>query len=126
MLPNTFEDFFGNTNDTLNYTLRTKTYADFSNVRVTLKNVEYPVIVQLTDAKDEMKYELFATEAKVFDFRNINPGDYYLRVIFDTNANQKWDSGNYLKKRQPERISYYPDLIDARANWDPIIEFVLE
>ncbi|RKE98549.1 Ig-like domain-containing protein [Ichthyenterobacterium magnum] len=126
MLPNTFEDFFGNTNDTLNYTLRTKTYADFSNVRVTLKNVEYPVIVQLTDAKDEMKYELFASEAKVFDFRNINPGNYYLRVVFDTNANQKWDSGNYLKKRQPERISYYPDLIDARANWDPIIEFVLE
>ncbi len=126
MLPGALEDFFGTINDTLNYSARTKSYADFSNVRVTLRNESYPIIVQLMTERGEIKYEQFATEKRLFDFRNISPGNYYLRVIFDTNGNQKWDSGNYLKKLQPERISYYPELIDARANWDPVIEFILE
>ncbi|MBR9913274.1 MAG: Ig-like domain-containing protein [Algicola sp.] len=126
MLPGALEDFFGNVNDTLSFSARTKSYADYSNIRITLRNVDYPAIVQLTTDKGQVKYEQFAEKEQLFDFRNIEPGNYYLRVIFDTNGNQKWDSGNYLQQYQPERISYYPDLIDARANWDPIIEFILK
>nr|WP_321232544.1 Ig-like domain-containing domain [uncultured Psychroserpens sp.] len=126
ILPGAIQDFFGNVNDTLNFSARTKTYADYSNMRITLRNVTYPVIVQLTNEKEEVKYEQFATEEQLFDFKNLNPGTYYLRVVFDTNGNQKWDSGDYLKQQQAERIGHYPELIDARANWDPIIEFILE
>lgn len=127
MLPGALEDFFGNVNDTLNYSARTKLYSDYSNIRVTLRNMTYPVIVQLMTEKGEVKYEQFAKVDRLFDFRNLSPGNYYLRVIFDANGNQKWDSGNYLEQFQAERISYYPELIDdARANWDPVIEFILE
>lgn len=125
MLPETFRDFFDNVNDTLNYTVRTKAFTEYSNVRVTLINAKYPVIVQLTDNKGVVKYEQFATEAKLFDFRFINPGDYYLKVIYDTNGNKKWDSGNFLNTIQPERISYDTNIIEARANWDPIVDFTL-
>jgi uncharacterized protein (DUF2141 family) len=127
MLPNTFEDFFGNVNDTLNYSLKTKTFADFGNIRIQLRNAVYPVIVQLTSDKGEVKYEQYATEERLFDFRNIKAGTtYFLRVVFDTNGNQKWDSGSYLNKRQPERISYFPDIIDGRAGWDQVYEFILK
>lgn len=126
MLPETFTDFFGEVNDTLNFNLKTKAYSDYSNVRVTLRNAKYPAVVQLTDDKGEVKYEQFATELKPIDFRYILPGTYFLRVVHDANGNQKWDTGNYLKKIQPERVSHFPDAIDARANWDPIIEFILE
>ncbi|MCB0445679.1 MAG: hypothetical protein KDC68_08535, partial [Gelidibacter sp.] len=51
---------------------------------------------------------------------------YFLRVVFDTNGNQKWDTGNFLKQQQPERISYYPDMLDARTGWDLVQEFTLE
>ncbi len=125
MLPETFTDFFGNVNDTLNYTVRTKQFSEYSNVRVSLNNAKYPLIVQLTDEKGVVKYEQFATEPKLFDFRYINPGDYYLKIIYDTNGNKKWDSGNYLLKIQPERISYDDKIIEARANWDPIVDFTL-
>ncbi|MEZ4793529.1 MAG: Ig-like domain-containing protein [Gelidibacter sp.] len=126
MLPEAFTDFFGNVNDTLNYTTRTKAFDQYGNMRVSLVNAKYPVIVQLTDDKGAVKYEKFATEPRLFDFRYINPANYYLRVIFDGNGNQQWDSGSYLKKRQPERVSYYPDLLDVRAGWDLVIEFILE
>ena len=125
LLPGTFEDFFGNVNDTLNYSAKTKLYSDYSNIRVTLRNMTYPAIVQLTNDKGDVKYEQFATEDRLFDFRNLTPGDYYLKVIFDTNGNQKWDSGNYLKQLQAERISYKTEIIEARANWDPVEEFTL-
>ena len=118
MLPNTFEDFFGNVNDTLNYALRTKNFADYTNIRVRLENAVYPVIVQLTTEKGEVKYEQFATEEQLFDFKNLDPSMYYIRVIYDTNGNQKWDSGNFLLQKQPERVSYAKGLIDGRAGWD--------
>ncbi|MGJ8591795.1 MAG: Ig-like domain-containing protein [Aquaticitalea sp.] len=126
MLPEAFTDFFGNVNDTLNYSVQTKAYDQFGNIRVSLVNADYPVVVQLTDDKGEVKYEKFATESRLFDFRYINPSKYFLRVIFDTNGNQKWDSGNYLQKRQPERISYYPAELEARSGWDLVEEFTLE
>jgi len=125
MLPGAFEDFFGNVNDTLNFGARTKLYADYSNVRVTLRNMKYPAIVQLVTDKGDVKYEQFSDQERLFDFRNLTPGDYYLRVIFDGNGNQEWDSGDYLKQLQAERVSYYPDLIEARANRDPVHEFIL-
>ncbi len=126
LLPNAITDFFGNVNDSLNYTIRTKTYSDYANIRVVLKNAQYPIIAQLTDREGKMKYEQFADKPKVFDFRNITTGNYYLRIIHDTNGNQKWDSGNYLKKQQPERISHDHTVIEASANWDIVHEFTLE
>lgn len=124
-LPEALTDFFGKVNDTLNYSIRTKKFSDLTDVRVSLVNAEYPVIVQLTDAKGKVKYEQFADEPRVFDFRHINPGTYYLRVVFDSNGNRKWDTGNYLKKIQPERISYRPNAVDARTGWDTVEEFTL-
>ncbi len=125
LLPEAITDFFGKVNDTLSYTVKTKKFSDLSDVRVNLINAEYPLIVQLTDKSGKVKYEQFADTPRMFDFRHINPGAYYLRVIYDTNANRKWDTGNYLKKIQPERISYRPDIVDARTGWDTVEEFTL-
>lgn len=125
ILPDAFEDFFGDKNDTLNYNLSTKTYADYGNVRVTLQNAVYPMIVQLTNNKGEVKAEEYITKPMPIDFRNIESGDYYLRAIFDSNSNGKFDSGNYLKKEQPERISYFPEVLEVRSNFDLIYPFTL-
>lgn len=125
LLPGAITDFFGKVNDTLNYALKTKKFSELTDVRVRLIDAEYPVIVQLTDAKGVVKYEQFADEPRMFDFRHINPATYYLRVVYDTNGNMKWDTGNYLKKTQPERISYMQKSVDARTGWDTIEEFTL-
>ncbi len=126
LLPGALEDFFGNINDTLDYKARTKTFADYSDLRINLSNAIYPLIIQLLDQKGEVKYEQYTEDQSIFDFKFIAPVPYYLRVVFDANGNGKWDSGNFLKGIQPERISYYPELIeDTRANWSPVIDFTL-
>ncbi len=124
-LPGAFTDIFENTNDTIDLALRTKQYLDYGNIRITLQNAKYPLIVQLTNEQGEVQSEKFSIEPEPLDFRYLDPKKYYIRVVFDTNGNQKWDPGSFLLNRQPERISYYPELIDARAGWDEIITFPL-
>ncbi|WP_298487953.1 Ig-like domain-containing protein [uncultured Maribacter sp.] len=120
LLPGAITDFFNTSNDTLSYNLQTKSYADYGNLRLTLvgNNITFPIIIQLTNEKGEVQREIYATENKVFEFNNLNPSKYLARVLFDTNANKKWDTGNYLKQIQPERVSYYPVAIEVRANWE--------
>ena len=85
----------------------------------------YPVIVQLTNDKNEVSAELYSTKPEPIDFRHIEGGDYYLRVIFDANGNKKYDTGSFLKKEQPERVSHDTKLLEIRSNWDIIHEFTL-
>ena len=119
LLPGAIVDFFETENDTISINLTTKSYADFGNLRLTLDgNVTYPLIVQLTDEKGVMAKELFASEYQVFEFTNIKPAKYLIRVIFDSNGNQKWDTGNYLQRIQPEKVTYYPSVLEVRANWE--------
>lgn len=117
VLPEAFEDFYGNINkDTLTYHLSTKKTSDFGYVRFTLVNATYPLIIQLTDKKGVVKQERFATKNNTVDFLNLNSGIYSIRVIHDDNDNQKFDTGNYLKKIQPEKVSHFKD-IEIRADW---------
>jgi|GEM_PF-3969695 len=38
--------------------------------------------------------------------------------IEDKNRNKKWDTGNFLLKKQPENICYFAKEIELRANWE--------
>lgn len=125
LFPNALTDFFGNTNDTLSFSLSTKERESFGNARLILKNAKYPLIVQLTNDKQEVFIERAVNEAKPIDFEYLQTGKYYLRVIHDTNKNGKYDSGIFLKGQQPERISYFPTVLDVRPGWDLVEEFTL-
>ena len=117
ILPEAFEDFFGDKNkDTLNYSLKTRKSSDFGYARFTLVNATYPLIIQLTDNKGEVKEEKFAKEEGTVDFFNLDSGMYYIRVIHDSNGNKKFDTGNYLKKIQPEKASHFKE-IEIRPDW---------
>ena len=126
MLPGAIEDFFGQQNDTLSYQLSTGVYSDYGNLKVFINGaITYPILVQLVDKNEEVYREEYLLEAKEINFNFLEVGSYYLRVIFDTNKNRKWDTGHYLKGIQPERVAHFPDIIEIRANWDEIKTFVI-
>jgi uncharacterized protein (DUF2141 family) len=125
MLPGAVTDFFEATNDTLTYRLTTRNSTDYGNVRLILKNARsYPVIVELTDSKGKVLAAETSNGPEVI-FDNLEPHEFRMRVIYDTNNNGIWDTGNYLEKRQPEDVIYYPELLKVRANWDVNPEFDL-
>lgn len=123
LMPGAMRDFYGKENDTLSYKLRTLTYADYGNLRISLENVNrFPLILQITNAKGDVQAEYYSEGQTQINFDAIKPDKYMLRVIYDDNKNREWDTGDYLQKRQPEEVIYYTngkdDLIDVRANWD--------
>ena len=126
LLPGAITDFYEATNDTLNYTLRTKAVSDYGTLNITLENLnQLPVIIQLVDSKFNVTSEKYITEQKPVLFENINPGKYYVRIIYDENENGIWDTGNFLTRQQPERILYYPTQLEVRANWSLNETFIL-
>ena len=126
MLPGAIEDFFGITNDTLVSNLSTGGYADYGNLTLNLSGeVKYPLLVELIDDKGELVRKIVAKKPRPFEFNNLEPKNYGIRIVLDKNANGKWDTGNYLRKLQPEVIKYYPDIIEIRANWEKNETFVI-
>ncbi len=127
LLPGAITDLFNQTNDTLTYNLATKKLDEYGNLTINLQgDFEYPVLVQLTNEQGEKQLELYSTEPQAIVFNSIEPATYILRVIQDTNKNKKWDTGNFLKKQHPEKVSYYPNAIELRANWEKIETFTIQ
>lgn len=118
LLPGALKDLYEKENDTLSYKLTTRNTSDYGNLRLTLKNARsFPIIVELTDGKGKILASEMATSPRV-EFENLEPNAFRLRFTYDENSNGEWDTGNYLLKKQPEDVIYYPDVIDVRANWD--------
>lgn len=102
--------------DTIRF--KTKREADYGNITLRFNNIDlkkHPVI-QFTQ-NDEIK-ESFAITGKEWQYKLFPPGEYDIRILYDTNQNGKWDPGNYSKKMQPEKVIALPKKITIRENWD--------
>ena len=75
-------------------------------------------ILQFLNAKEKVLAQKHFTHDTSFTFNYIDPGKYLFKIILDENNNGKWDTGNYFKKRQPEKVTYYNKLLQVRANWE--------
>lgn len=119
IFPGAMTDFYEQTNDTLKYNLTTQNTSEYGNLKITLENVkQFPVIIELTNEKGDILATDYSDGNPVVDFIGLLPNKFYLRIIYDTNKNKIWDTGNYLEKIQAEEVLHYPTAIDVRANWD--------
>ncbi len=126
LMPGALTDYFDGVNDTLAYSFSTKNTSDYGNLRVNLNNVRrFPVIIELTNAKGDVLATRYSEEITTIDFNALDPALYTLRLIYDDNNNQLWDTGSYLDKRQTEEVIYFPTEIDVRSNWDVDQTFTL-
>ncbi len=119
LYPDAFTDFLETTNDTISYKFKTKSRSDYGTLKLGISNVkEYPVIIHLTNNKDEVIREKILNS---FDdpcvFEYLKPADYFVKIIFDKNKNQMWDTGNFLNRIQPEKVFHYEEEFVIRANW---------
>ena len=83
------------------------------------------LVVQLLDEEENVlkEYAIANQDSIVFDF--LAPASYKLKVIFDTNNDGKWTTGDYLKHIQPEKVMYYPNLIELVSNFENEIEWFI-
>ena len=110
-------DIYGVASDKKKFTLRLKTAEDYSTLLIRLPNYDPRIRLQLLSEKDQPVRELPAREEGT-KFEYLTPKTYYLRLYFDLNGDGRWTTGDWITKRQPEPVYYFPAKLTLRANWD--------
>ncbi|MBP3483461.1 MAG: Ig-like domain-containing protein [Alistipes sp.] len=118
-------DIAGLQNDTIKGSYTALDHEKYATVIVNVKTkgdgTKY--IVQLTNAAGALQQERRdVTDGKI-QFNYVPAGEIKLRIIEDTNGNGKWDSGNVVERRQPERSEMYvndkgENTFATKANWE--------
>lgn len=109
---------YGLFNKPLEYEFTVKKQEDYSNLRFVLSNLNdtVPAFVELLSRSDE-PVRTVAVKGGVAEFTNVDPGEYYARVVEDTNGNGEYDTGDFDKGLQPELVSYFPNMLRLKKNW---------
>ena len=118
--PGSFIDIFGLLNDTAKAVFKVQKEDDFGKLKLKINvastNINY--IVQLLDEKGNVFREEKINSSKLCVFETLKPLTYNVKVIVDENKNDKWDTGDFSKKLQPEKTMYSPKNYSIRAGWD--------
>lgn len=125
-LPGAFTDVYGAVNDSIeaNFSVREDDY--YGTLLVEIDTVKSPLLIQLTDLKDVVKREIFIEKKSEVRFPYLKAAKYKIKLIYDENGNEEWDTGKYIKSIQPEKIQFYPEEIEVRANWEMLIKMKYE
>jgi len=120
ILPEAIKDIRGVINDTLEYNVVSQSLEDYGNVYLdVIRNNESKFILHMIDNNGDIIREFKnVTQNSTYNFDYIRPGKYRFRLIEDSNNNDIWDTGNYLRKIKPEPVYYFLNELEVRANWD--------
>jgi hypothetical protein len=115
-----FMDIYGQYNDSIKFSFRAKKAEDYTTIKLVCET-EYdsiPHIIHLLDSEGQTLTRKTLDENNQVVFEHIAPGTYNVKVIIDLNRNGKWDTGNYLDKKQPEPVIFFNKALEGRGNWE--------
>ena len=117
---NAVEDSAGLTlgrNDTIR--IRTKPESDYGSLRLQFNNLDFSKNPVLQFVQSDKVVHSEPLNSNIYRVKLFMPGNYDLRILYDANKNGIWDTGDFLKHRQPERVFAIPGkTLNVKANWD--------
>lgn len=123
ILPRTFgQDSLGRKlikDDTISF--KTKKDIEYGEVLVRVNNLDlsrHPILLFVQS--DKIRYSLPFNSRRVVRKILFPPGEYELRILYDTNHNGVWDPGSFFskEKKQPEKVVTIRRKMNVKANWD--------
>ena len=123
----TFFDIYNTTHDTISKMFVTTEMREYGSLDLSIVYPEKtPLIIQLLDEQGQVVFQDIITKSRKVKYPYLKPGKYQIKAIADKNNNGKWDTGNYMQKRQPEKVYFINQSIGIRANWDVTQEWIIE
>ncbi len=117
-VPGAFTDIYGHRNDTLRFGFGLQEKSYYGTIILSLTEVNTPVLIELMNEKEQVLRTKVSKGDGSIVFELVPPAKYKIKFVYDLNENEKWDTGNYLKRIQPEKVLYYVGEINVRSNWD--------
>ena len=115
-------DIYGLQNDKKESKISVATLDKYGTMYIVIDSVPEHALLQLLNNDKVTRQNVVPANGKV-GFKYLKPGDYMVRIVSDVNGNGQWDTGNYEKGIQPEKVVYYMEKVTVRANWDIKVEF---
>ena len=75
-------------------------------------------VIELLNSQRKVVHTDPVPKKTTLTYKNYPVGKYYVRVVYDTNKNGRWDSGNVKRREYPETVWLYTKEITLRSNWD--------
>lgn len=128
-----FSSADGRFNPKVVYKLKTTSEEDYAILNLKLlfpKKENY--VVLLLDEKEQLVREskielsLASTSEKVITYKDLLPGNYFIRVIEDANKNGLFDTGNYFQHQQAEIIYVNPSPLKLLSGWEVENEWIVK
>ena len=112
-----FGSIYGDQSDSTGSKVIIRNEKTFGTLLMNIKNYRGSRIIQLLTPEDKIVSErILRADAKV-EFRYIDQGNYRLRVIYDLNSDGKWNTGDFMTRRQPEPVSFYGQELYIKEGW---------
>ena len=111
---------YNNKNDSINLSFYTKSNSKLAGLNINVNSAYKNFYIELL--KDN-KVIGKCTSGEKLNFTKLVATKYQLRLVLDENQDGKWTPGNYSENKQPEKVFYYPEEINLRANWELEIDF---
>lgn len=123
--PGAIENIANEQNDSLkgSYSIADPEKFAVIKVHVTGKTPESTYVVQLLNGSNGLLQERRNVTTGDLQFDYVPEGEVRIRVIEDMNGNGRWDSGNLVERRQPERTEMYVNAegestFATKKNWE--------
>lgn len=120
-----FENVAQESNDTIKCSYTGADPEKFAIVNINVKS-SHPrarYILQLTNNQGKTQREICNVTPGKYTLEYITAGDVMLRVVEDMNGNGKWDTGDMVLMRQPERTEIFKnedglEIFTTKENWE--------
>lgn len=111
----------GSTNDSVDWAFTLQGFDSYGKLSLTVETDTSPeaqVIIYLMDDKSLILEKRILTHRGAEEvFFPLKPGNYRLKAALDVNHNGRWDTGDFLKRQQPEPVIIMDSPIQVKAAW---------
>ncbi len=126
--PQSIYDSFGQTNaDSIFLNYKVRSLEDYGTLNIAFigRDSLSTYLYELLNKKGDKTFEEGTLQDSLLVVDRIPAGGVKLVVIKDDNQNGRWDSGNYLEKRQAEKI-FSSESTTVKANWETELQMKLD
>jgi uncharacterized protein (DUF2141 family) len=116
-------DIYGMKTEAIMHTFSVKTIDNYGTILISITNPQEKWLLQILNKQEKTVRQAYIPKNGKIAFPYLIPGEYFLKIVNDVNLNGEWDTGILSENIQPERIIYYPESVNVRANWNIEVEW---
>jgi hypothetical protein len=112
-----FGNIYSEQSDSVGTRFAIKDPESYGKLTFNIHNCPGDVIIQLLNGSEKLISQAKAGKDGNVVFPLLETGTYRARVIYDTNGDGIWTTGDYIQHRQPEAVSYYYQELEIKSDY---------